>query len=215
MLRSFNSVGTRLSRLGDWRPTSFRACPRASAHLDRTEPDLVPGRGGGWDLTVKPSCAFQVSCQTQAWEGSNAMAEEKMALLDVLRKGEEPGGDVLVEGLRWLLQELMDVEVSAQIGAGRYERTNERTTHTAERLSDAALGHAAGYARAGDSEAASGELLSELAGATAPSRASAGGRGRRGVRTRRQHTQGRGTGAITRNCRAQQERSQPTVLSAR
>jgi transposase-like protein len=56
------------------------------------------------------------------------MAEEKMALLDVLRKGEEPGGDVLVEGLRWLLQELMDAAVSAQIGAGRYERTNERTT---------------------------------------------------------------------------------------
>jgi transposase-like protein len=56
------------------------------------------------------------------------MAQEKMALLDVLRKGEEPGGDVLVEGLRWLLQELMDAELSAQIGAGRYERTNERTT---------------------------------------------------------------------------------------
>jgi len=51
-----------------------------------------------------------------------------MALLEVLRKGEEPGGDVLVEGLRWLLQELMDAEVSAQIGAGRYERTSERTT---------------------------------------------------------------------------------------
>jgi hypothetical protein len=30
------------------------------------------------------------------------MAEEKMALLDRLRKGEEPGGDVLVEGVRWL-----------------------------------------------------------------------------------------------------------------
>src|SRR5215831_22941 len=56
------------------------------------------------------------------------MAEEKMALLDVLHKGEEPGGDVLVEGLRWLLQELMDAEVSAQIGAGRYERSSERTT---------------------------------------------------------------------------------------
>jgi hypothetical protein len=48
------------------------------------------------------------------------MAEEKMALLDVLRKGEEPDGDVLVEGLRWLLQELMDAEVSAQIGAGHH-----------------------------------------------------------------------------------------------
>jgi transposase-like protein len=55
------------------------------------------------------------------------MAEEKMALLDRLRKGEEPGGDVLVEGVRWLLQELMEAEVSAQIGAERYERTAERT----------------------------------------------------------------------------------------
>jgi putative transposase len=55
------------------------------------------------------------------------MAEEKMALLELLRKGEEPGGDVLVEGMRWLLQELMEAEVSAQIGASRYERTDERT----------------------------------------------------------------------------------------
>jgi transposase-like protein len=55
------------------------------------------------------------------------MAEDTMALLDLRRKGEEPGGDVLVDGLRWLLQELMEAEVSAQIGADRYERTNERT----------------------------------------------------------------------------------------
>jgi transposase-like protein len=55
------------------------------------------------------------------------MAEDKMALVDLLRKGEEPGGDVLVEGMRWLLQELMEAEVSAQIGADRYERSNERT----------------------------------------------------------------------------------------
>ena len=71
------------------------------------------------------------------------MAEEKMALLDVLRKGEEPGGDVLVEGLRWLLQELMDAEVSAQIGAGRYERSGERTTQRngyRSRLWDTRLG---------------------------------------------------------------------------
>jgi putative transposase len=56
------------------------------------------------------------------------MAEEKMALLDVLRKGEEPVGDVLVEGMRWLLQEWMDAEVTVQMGAGRYERSSERTT---------------------------------------------------------------------------------------
>ncbi len=35
------------------------------------------------------------------------MAEEKMALLDVLSKSEEPSGDVLVEEPRWELRELM------------------------------------------------------------------------------------------------------------
>jgi transposase-like protein len=55
------------------------------------------------------------------------MAEETMALLELLRKGEEPEGDVLVNGMRWLLQELMEAEVSAQTGADRYERTKERT----------------------------------------------------------------------------------------
>ncbi len=51
-----------------------------------------------------------------------------MALVDVLRKGEEPQADFLQEGVRWLVQELMEAEVSAQIGAERYERTEERTT---------------------------------------------------------------------------------------
>jgi putative transposase len=51
-----------------------------------------------------------------------------MALVDVLRKGVDPEADFLQEGVRWLVQELMEAEVSAQIGAGRYERTDERTT---------------------------------------------------------------------------------------
>ena len=55
------------------------------------------------------------------------MAEDKMALLERLRKGEEPGGAVLADGMRWLLQELMEAEVSARIGADRYEQTSERT----------------------------------------------------------------------------------------
>jgi len=54
------------------------------------------------------------------------MAEERMALGDLLRKGEEPGDDPLRELVRWAVQELMEAEVSAQIGAGRYERTDER-----------------------------------------------------------------------------------------
>ncbi len=57
------------------------------------------------------------------------MATDRMALVDVLRKGEDPQGDFLQEGVRWLIQEVMEAEVSAQIGAGRYERTDERATH--------------------------------------------------------------------------------------
>ncbi len=56
------------------------------------------------------------------------MATDRMALVDVLRKGEDPEADVLQEGVRWLIQELIEAEVSAQIGAGRYERSDERTT---------------------------------------------------------------------------------------
>ncbi len=56
------------------------------------------------------------------------MATDRMALVDVLRKGEDPQGDFLREEVRWLIQELMEAEVSAQIGAGRYERTDERAT---------------------------------------------------------------------------------------
>ena len=56
------------------------------------------------------------------------MATDRMALVDVLRKGEDSTADFLQEGVRWLVQELMEAEVSAQIGAGRYERTDERTT---------------------------------------------------------------------------------------
>src|ERR671933_386860 len=56
------------------------------------------------------------------------MATDRMALVDVLRKGADPQADFLQEGVRWLVQELMEAEVSAQIGAERYERSDERTT---------------------------------------------------------------------------------------
>ena len=41
------------------------------------------------------------------------MATDRMALVDVLRKGEDPAVDFLKEGVRWLVQELMEAEVSA------------------------------------------------------------------------------------------------------
>src|SRR5215207_653771 len=56
------------------------------------------------------------------------MAEERMAFPDGLRKGEEPAEDPLRQIVRWAVQELMEAEVAAQIGAGRYERTDERST---------------------------------------------------------------------------------------
>jgi putative transposase len=57
------------------------------------------------------------------------MSETRMALLNTLRKGmEAEGGDFLRECLLWLIGELMEAEVSAQIGAERYERSEERAT---------------------------------------------------------------------------------------
>ena len=51
-----------------------------------------------------------------------------MPLAESVRKGEEPDGDWRREVVRRVVQELMEAEVSAQIGAGWYERTEERTT---------------------------------------------------------------------------------------
>ena len=52
-----------------------------------------------------------------------------MGLLAAVRKGDEPGaGDWLREVVQRVAQELMEAEVSARVGAGRYERTEERTT---------------------------------------------------------------------------------------
>jgi putative transposase len=56
------------------------------------------------------------------------MAEERMTLTDVLRKGEAPSDDLLRTAVEVFVRILMDAEVSAQIGAGRYERTAERVT---------------------------------------------------------------------------------------
>lgn len=56
------------------------------------------------------------------------MTETSMAAVTHLRKGEEADTDWLREAVRGMVQELMDAEVSAQIGAGRYERTEERST---------------------------------------------------------------------------------------
>src|SRR3712207_2318716 len=60
--------------------------------------------------------------------GTATMAETvSMALAELVRKAEEHGDvDFLREGVRVLTQALMEIEVSQQVGAERYERTGER-----------------------------------------------------------------------------------------
>src|ERR1041384_4917980 len=55
------------------------------------------------------------------------MAEERMALPDALRKGEEPAEDPLRQIVRWAVQELMEAEVAAPIGAGGDGRPDGRS----------------------------------------------------------------------------------------
>ncbi len=57
------------------------------------------------------------------------MARDTMTAMETLRKGHEVEPDFLREVVRWTVQELMEAEVSAQIGADRYERTGERATY--------------------------------------------------------------------------------------
>jgi putative transposase len=58
------------------------------------------------------------------------MTTDRMPALEGLRKGEEAaGGDWLREQVQRLVQEVMEAEVRVQIGAGRYERTEERATY--------------------------------------------------------------------------------------
>ena len=55
------------------------------------------------------------------------MTEISMALLELLRKhGLDQDVDFLREGVRLLSQQIMELEVSEQVGAGRHERRAER-----------------------------------------------------------------------------------------
>jgi putative transposase len=61
-------------------------------------------------------------------ERSDAVAEDSMTLLDVLRKEELPEGDFLREAVHRFVHALMEAEVTALVGAAPFERTEERTT---------------------------------------------------------------------------------------
>ena len=58
------------------------------------------------------------------------MAEKSMSLDELVRKlmGDDHA-DLLRETLAWFVGELMEAEVTQQIGAGLHEKAPERTTH--------------------------------------------------------------------------------------
>ena len=56
------------------------------------------------------------------------MTEPTMALIEHLRKHGLLDGDFLREAVQLLMQQLIELEVSEQVGAGRYERSPERVT---------------------------------------------------------------------------------------
>src|SRR3954471_11615817 len=120
-----------------------------------------------------------------------AMAEKRMTTGQVVGYLlEDEGLDVLRESLGWVVQQLMEAEVSDLIGAEHGERTSERLTHR-KRLPVAAVGDAGGRARAGDPEASTRQLLPVVPGAAPPQRAGACLGGAGGVRRRRLDPQGR------------------------
>ena len=58
------------------------------------------------------------------------MAKERMDVLELLRKGAADADlDFLREGLRVLMQAVMEAEVERKTGAGLGERSPERLTH--------------------------------------------------------------------------------------
>src|SRR5688572_18908461 len=60
-------------------------------------------------------------------EETNTMADDlRMALTDLLRKGELSNPEFLREGVRVLAQAVMELEVSQHVGADRYERSPDR-----------------------------------------------------------------------------------------
>jgi putative transposase len=57
------------------------------------------------------------------------MTDPNMALMEYLRKHDLLEGDFLREAVQLLVQQLIELEASEQIGAGRYERGPDRVNH--------------------------------------------------------------------------------------
>ena len=77
-------------------------------------------------------------------------------LLEAFRAGD--GVDLVRESVRIVMQELIEAEATERIGAGRYERTEDRVTER-NGARDAAADHQGRRRRAADPQAAQGLVL--------------------------------------------------------
>jgi hypothetical protein len=107
----------------------------------------------------------------------------------LLRKADGADVDFLREGVRTLAQALMEVEVTAQVGAERGERAPERRV-THRNGYRPRVGHPGRHGRAAGSQAARWQLLPIDPGATPTGRAGAGQRGDGLLRGGRVHPAG-------------------------
>jgi putative transposase len=71
--------------------------------------------------------SVKLGCEAQPRPEIDTMTDERMAFLELPRNG--GGEDFLKDLAQTMLQRLMEWDVEGQIGAGRYERSDERATH--------------------------------------------------------------------------------------
>jgi len=105
--------------------------------------------------------------------------------------------DLLRESLRWVVQQMMEAEVSELIGAGHGD-PNPGSGDPPQRISPEALGYPGQRDRPADPEAAPGRLLPLLPRAEEAIRAGAPERGAAGLRLRGVDPQGRPAGRVAR-----------------
>ena len=140
------------------------------------------------------------------------MTEDRLPLAELLAKAGD--GDFLRSVAEAVVQLLMETDVEGLIGAGRHERSGERTTYR-NGYRDRTPGHAARQPAAAHPEAAAGQLLPALPRAPQDLGEGAGGGDPGGLGQRRLDPAGRRPGAGDGPCRHQQEHGQQAVQGHR
>ena len=116
------------------------------------------------------------------------MTKPTMALAELAEKG--PDADLLREMIQYVAQRMMEMDVEGLLRRG-LRRAKPRAGEQPQRLSRPAVGDARGDRRPEDPEAAVGELLPRVPGATADSREGPGGGDPGGLRAGRVDALGR------------------------